>query len=105
MEPVNSTLPNNPEDERVIDVFEQLTSAIKRMNRPLVPPPQSFVPSDKTYRIQEFFVFFELYAENVYGERGISWNQALRSFMQEEARDSLVAMGASDLPYEQVKKI
>jgi hypothetical protein len=74
------------------------------MNRPLVPPPQLFVPSDKTYRIQEFFVFFELCAENTYGERDISWNQALRSFMQEEARDSLVAMGASDLPYEQVKK-
>jgi hypothetical protein len=73
------------------------------MNRPLVPPPQPFVPSDRTYKIREFFNFFELYAENTYGPRGISWTQALRSFMLDEARESLIAMGASDLPYDHVK--
>ena len=77
----------------LINLLQALITSINR-KAIIVPPPPIYDPNGSIYHsIEDFFAYYEVYAEHLYGCNYMAWLQILPDFLVGELKDVVKAHG------------
>ena len=88
-----------------VRALDQLRESMDR-NVTIVPPPLCYDPEDPVYHsIEDFFSYFQTYAQRTYGNNEMVWLQVLPGFLVGEQRNIVNAFGlGTNIKYATVKQ-
>ena len=81
----------------LINTLQSLVNSCNRKTICVPPPPIYNAERCRYHSIDDFFIYFEAYAEHIYGSNRMAWLQILPDFLMGELKQIVLAHGLGSL--------